>query len=144
VDIKKLFKRKTKWEDIEIGRKVVVKDDKEYVDGVLLAVCGGKDKGKLRINIEGDEAQYREIPTKDVALIPETTFKTVKQGLSFDQALVAVKSGARIACVPGITLEMFEDQLVEVMPNGNRRQCKGVALGFILSDNWQILELVEG
>lgn len=143
MDIKKLFKRKTKWDEVAVGHKVLVKDGKETLNGVLLAVCGGEDKGKLRVNIEGDEAQYREIEAKNVALVPETTFKAIKEGLGFDQALVAVKAGARIACVPGLTLEIFQGQLVEVMPNGNRRQCKGIALQFLTCENWQILEEVE-
>lgn len=144
MDIKKLFKRKTKWDEVEVGSKVVVKDGKDHKEGVLVAVCGGKDKGKLRINIDGDDAQYREIEEKEVALVPETGFKAIKENIGFDQALVALKGGARIACVPGITLEMFQDQLVEVMPNGMRRQCKGIAMQFITCNNWQILEEVEG
>jgi hypothetical protein len=65
----------TNWALIDTGAKVVAKYRGKLTDGVLVAVCGGREKGKLRINLDGDKAQYREIAKKDVTIAPTESAK---------------------------------------------------------------------
>lgn len=60
------------WARVPPGTPVLATwADKDWT-GTLVGVCGGKETGKLRIALDGDEKQYREVPAEDVGLAPGT------------------------------------------------------------------------
>lgn len=66
----------TNWKKVEPGASVIVVFDGEERLGKFLHVGSGRDKGKLRIALDGDDAKYREIPIKNVKLAPLPEEKT--------------------------------------------------------------------
>jgi len=66
-----MSKKSIDWKEINEGTQVIAKYKGEVVYGIFVAIAGGKDKGKLRINLDGDTAQYREVKIADVDLESE-------------------------------------------------------------------------
>lgn len=53
------------------GDRVVTKRKGKEVSGTVLTVAGGKDKGKVRIAIDGDTAKYRECKIADTRKVDQ-------------------------------------------------------------------------
>jgi hypothetical protein len=57
-----------KWETIKKGAQVSTFLDGQARSGTFLAVCGSKNPGTLRIKIDGDSENFREIAESEVKL----------------------------------------------------------------------------
>lgn len=53
-------------EKFEIGDRVELIYQNKSETGIVVAIAGKSEKGKLRIKIDGDNAQYREVPIENV------------------------------------------------------------------------------
>jgi hypothetical protein len=56
------------WNEVDEGTRVIATYYRQQRKGIFLAKCGGSDTGKLRINLDDDDADYREITEKNVVL----------------------------------------------------------------------------
>jgi len=57
------------WGEVAKGEDVIGLFKGQQFTGEFLSVAGGQDKGKLRVKIDDDPARFREVPSKDVALV---------------------------------------------------------------------------
>ena len=55
---------------VEAGSVVAAVFKGKSHKGMFLHWAGGVEKGKARVELEGDTAKYREIPAADISLIP--------------------------------------------------------------------------
>jgi len=56
------------WDGVERGTAVLVEFEGDIRDGEFMSAGSGKDAGKVRIKIDGDNKRYREVPESDVSL----------------------------------------------------------------------------
>lgn len=58
-----------RWSTVPAKTPVMAVRFGEAVKGTFMGALGGKDRGKLRIKIDGDKAAFREIPAGYVTII---------------------------------------------------------------------------
>lgn len=108
------------WAKVEEGTRVVIKrEDGQIEEGVFLHVCGGREKGKIRVCIDGDSAKYREIHAAE-ARLPDAApanapgRKAPSPGKGFESVIGAMRAGKTVTRKDGTSFRYDGGQIVRV------------------------------
>jgi len=140
-----MSKKMIDWSKIDEGTHIVAKYKGNVTYGIFIALCGGKDKGKLRVNLDGDTAQYREVKQADVDLAADVTeekvLSLVPMGDSlhmFESVMNAMREGKQIEHGDGTVIRFDGEQVLR--RNGDMWVQFDIPIIDIFShDNWRIL-----